>query len=480
MFAVALSARIYRLSLVFIKAKGVLMHKRAFAIFLILSSLACNFVASAFDGSTPTPPVSPATSTPEMSSLANIPAACQNVPLATIPAATALAQPTPIIQDNPEVPPDLQKTVLEEVIDIVEEVYVYPDFNGVDWEEIKTRHRAEIASGLSTQAFYENIQTMIFELNDEHSALESPAEVSSSEAQLAGSDEFVGIGVFVLPQIEKGLISVIYTYPNSPAELAGLKPHDSILAADGIQIVQDDRARIELVRGPECSAVWLTVQSPGEAPREVLLVRERIRSPMVVQANLLPTSDGSRIGYLFLPTFFDETIPDQVKTALENFGELDGLILDNRMNGGGSSTVVNPLLSYFTSGVIGNMVSRKNTLPLEIDPQPIHNSQTVPLVILVSEDTVSYGEIFSGTLRDLGRAQIVGQPTLGNVEILHGYNLSDGSRLWIAEDTFVPINTSDSWEITGIIPDVAAHADWDTFTFENDPAILAAVKLLGQ
>jgi C-terminal processing protease CtpA/Prc len=225
--------------------------------------------------------------------------------------------------------------------------------------------------------------------------------------------------------------------------------------------------------------VVLTVQSPGEAPRKVMLVRERIQSPLLIQSSLLPTSDGSRIGYIFLPTFFDITITDQVEAALEGFGKLDGLILDNRLNGGGSSAVVEPLLSFFASGTLGKFASRSASQPLTIQAQPIHNSQTVPLVILVGEDTVSFGEIFSGVLKDAGRAQIAGQPTLGNVEILHGYEFDDGSRLWIAEDTFVPANSQEDWEITGIVPDLVVHADWDTFTFENDPVILAALQMLG-
>ncbi len=82
-------------------------------------------------------------------------------------------------------------------------------------------------------------------------------------------------------------------------------------------------------------------------------------------------------------------------------------------------------------------------------------------------------------MKDSGRAKIVGKTTLGNVEVLHGYSLDDGSRLWIAEETFVPAHSKENWELTGIIPDVEAYADWDTFTFETDPAIAAALKLLG-
>ena len=138
-----------------------------------------------------------------------------------------------------------------------------------------------------------------------------------------------------------------------------------------------------------------------------------------------------------------------------------------------------PILSYFTDGVVGHFVSRTEARPLQASADPISNSQTVPIVVLVGTDTVSFGEIFSGVLQDIGRAKVVGQTTLGNVEILHGHNLSDGSLLWLAEERFVPLNSQADWEKTGIVPDVQASADWDTFTFETDPSVAAAVILLG-
>jgi carboxyl-terminal processing protease len=211
-----------------------------------------------------------------------------------------------------------------------------------------------------------------------------------------------------------------------------------------------------------------------------MFVRNKINAPLPINAQLVPTRDGSRIGYIYLPTFFDETIPGQVKKALEDFGSLDGLILDNRMNTGGSSDVVDPILSYFADGTLGHFISRKAQRPLTVTADPVNNSQTVPLIVLVGEDTVSFGEIFSGALQDTGRAKVIGQTSLGNVEILHGYSFSDGSRMWIAEERFDPIVSHADWEKTGIIPDVTAHADWDTFTIKTDPAIAAALKLWGK
>jgi carboxyl-terminal processing protease len=191
------------------------------------------------------------------------------------------------------------------------------------------------------------------------------------------------------------------------------------------------------------------------------------------------TRDGSKIGYIFIPTFFDETIPQQVENALNEFGPLDGLILDLRLNGGGSSTVTYPIFEYFVDGELGQFVSRRDARTLEIDANQIQNSQTVPLIVMVSEDTVSFGEIFAGVLRDAGRARIVGETSLGNVEVLHGYNFADGSQVWLAAETFHSAFSNSNWEETGIVPDVQAFAEWNTFYFETDPSVAAAVTLLG-
>jgi carboxyl-terminal processing protease len=456
--------------------------KRFTYVLIIASMLACNFVTSMLVSptATPAPTVTQSlTATPTVLAAAYIPSICQNVPLATISPATALARPTSAIPVNPEIPQTHQLDIFKKATDVISHVYVYPDFNGKDWPAIVSKYQAEIKAGLSTEAFYAAMQAMVTDLGDEHSSFESPADVAQSDAELAGNNEFVGVGVFIIPQMDKEQVALISVFPNSPAEHGGLKAHDAILAVDGKRIIENGNVYINLARGPECSATVLTVKSPGQEPRDVMLVRERIQSPSLIDARLVATTDGSRIGYIFIPTFFDETIPKQIEDALNKFGPLDGLILDNRMNGGGSSDVLEPILSYFTAGTLGQFVSRKESRPLVITSHPIQNSQDVPLVVLVGLDTVSFGEIFSGALQDNGRAKIVGQTTLGNVETLHGYDFEDGSRLWIAEEKFDPAVSHANWEATGIIPNVEAYADWDTFTFENDPSVTAALTLLG-
>src|SRR5215207_3079994 len=455
--------------------------KRVLFGFLILTLLSCNYVtqmivpATATPRSTPTPTAS-ATPTPFPLVPAFIPDECATVPLATIPPESALAQPALEIEANADVSENEQEKILEELSKIVEDVYVYPDFNGKDWNAIKAKYQSLIEAGLDTESFYREMQAMIEELHDEHSFFLSPLEAEQSEAELRGESEFVGVGIYSQPDIERQRLIVISTFAGSPADQAGIQPHDSILLVDGVPLDLEDGNRL---RGPACTAVVVTVQSPGEEPRDLMLVRQAIQGGLDIDARLVPTKDGSKIGYIFIPTFFDETIPSQIEDALNEFGLLDGLVMDVRMNGGGSSTVANPILSFFASGKLGQFVSRDSSRTMGVEANPIQNSQTVPLVVMVNKDTVSYGEIFAGILRDSRDAKITGETSLGNVELLHGFDFDDGSQVWLASERFFPAHSDENWEETGIVPDVQAYADWATFTFETDPSIAAAVALLG-
>jgi carboxyl-terminal processing protease len=465
--------------------------KRFLPIVLILFSLSCNFVTRGLNlvpTETPVPPTATLTLTPTQTPLPTatpfphpvyIPPECKDRPLATLPAATTVAEPTPDIGQDPPISKNEQRKVFDQLTKTIEKVYLYPDFNGLDWKATVAKYRAKIDAGLETEAFYTEMYNLVTELGDDHSQFESPAIVAASDAELAGKVDYVGIGTLVEPFIEKGHFTIISVFPNSAASHSGLKAHDSVIAVDGIPLIEDGKPHSLRMRGPECSVARVTVQSPGEEPRDVILMRFKVTSPLPVEARLVSTNDGSRIGYIFLPSFFDETLPDQVDKALKDFGDLDGLIIDNRMNTGGASTVVEPILSHFASGTLGQFVSRAGKRPFTIDADPINNSQKVPMVVLVGEGTVSFGEIFSGILQDQGRAKIVGQTTLGNVETLSGYDFDDGSRAWIARERFDPAHTHANWEKDGIIPDAVAFADWDTFSFETDPGVAAAVKLLG-
>ena len=72
----------------------------------------------------------------------------------------------------------------------------------------------------------------------------------------------------------------------------------------------------------------------------------------------------------------------------------------------------------------------------------------------------------------------MGQTTADRVKTLNRYTFTDGSRVWLATERFDPIRSHANWQGVGVRPDVEVRAEWDDFTFEDDPALAAELKLL--
>lgn len=453
---------------------------------LLVASLGCQAAYRVAQGR---PILSTATSTATITS-----SITASLTPSTTPTLTPTPQPThtpthtptpPTPSSTPTLTPNpgdltLQLQVFEQLWQIVDTQYLYPDFNGLDWDAIHQEYQQRIEAGLNRANFYLAMEEMINRLGDDHSAFLSPQDTQAEDAQYAGDFRYVGIGTLDIAIPERQRLTILLVYPNSPAEQAGLKAHDSILEIDGKPPIDTSGIRLSSLRGPEGSQVTLTVQSPGEVVRTVTITRRQISGALPVPYELLTTPGGKNIGYIFLPSFNDQTVAKQVGKALLAMNTpkpLDGLILDNRENGGGTNTMMEGTLAYFTHGLVGHFVNRRSRAALTIPNRNIANSQKVPLVVLVGKGSASFGEIFSGILQDLGRAYVIGEVTNGNVEILYVYDFTDGSSAWIAHDAFQPLDhPNQDWEATGIIPDQLVSSSWDEVTTQTDPAVLTALE----
>ena len=415
---------------------------------------------------TPSPTIT-ATATPEPSPTPTL------TPVATeTPLVTATLTPTTL-------PISLQLQVFEDIWQVINDGYVYPDFNGVDWDAVRTEFRQRIEAGLDNADFYMAMYEMITRLGDEHSFYLSPEAVAEQEANYAGQHDYVGIGILVSAVPERNRAVILSVFPGSPAEAVGLQPRDAILSVDGTPILDEEGYLRDIVRGPEDTTITLVIQTPEQEERQISVTRHRITGAVPVPFSVITSEAGLRIGYILIVTFDDSTVDEQVGDALRAMtaeAPLDGLIIDNRMNGGGSNTVVEPILGYFTGGIMGHFVSRQDERPLTIHANEINGSQEIPLVVLVGSGSVSFGEIFSGVLQDSGRAYIIGTNTGGNVEILWGYDFDDGSQMWLASETFRPYyHPEQNWEADGIVPDEIVPGEFDEHSLENDPPVIAAI-----
>jgi carboxyl-terminal processing protease len=356
----------------------------------------------------------------------------------------------------------------------VDEVYLYEDFRGVDWQGVREQYAPRVAAAPSSQEFYLLLAEMVGELHDGHSRFIPPAEVQVEDTNNTGDRSGVGIGVLTMALDDGALVQQVF--PASPAAQAGLRPRDLIVGIDG----QDYTVTDNQIEGPDGSLVRLDIKRPGATPFEVTLTRRAVQGRIEPQARRL----GGGIGYLGIPTLWVNDMSSQVAGALTDLvaeseaqGALRGLIIDLRGNRGGWREVLQSVMGHFVRGNVGTFFNQRAATPLLIDAAPGPDLTHLPLIVLIDQRSASYAEVLAAVLQERGRARVVGLPSAGNTETAYGYDFEDGSRLWVAQEGF-RLRSGSDLEGSGVQPDVLIDADWTRYSEDEDPYILAALALL--
>jgi carboxyl-terminal processing protease len=273
-------------------------------------------------------------------------------------------------------------------------------------------------------------------------------------------------------------VVLLAVMPESPAETAGLDAHDSVVAVDGDAVtVEEGQNVVQRIRGPAGSDVTLRVRSPGRSERDITVTRGRITASDVLRGGLL--GDG-RIGYLLLPAATSEDLADDIVTAIQALHSrraLAGLVLDLRIASVRGTWPLMEMMTLFADGELGEIFERDTAEPIVVSGQNISHTQTLPLAIIVGPDTQGAPEIFAAAMQSIGRATIVGMPTLGQVEVVKEFPLPDGSRVFIATGSYRTPRGRDIGQ-AGIQPDVEVDLDWDQVTDADDPVRTAAARAL--
>ncbi|MEG2770866.1 MAG: S41 family peptidase, partial [Alistipes sp.] len=232
-----------------------------------------------------------------------------------------------------------------------------------------------------------------------------------SNFELMTTGKYGGIGSLIR---KKGdYITIAQPYKGTPADLAGLKIGDKIIAIDGKEAkgfsIEEVSKRL---KGDPNTIVKLTVERLIGGARETFsLKRERIAIPGIPYAGFV--ADG--IGYV-QHSDFTEGCYEDMRARIEQLraqGNLKGLILDYRNNGGGILQEAVKILSMFVPKGTEVVVTkgRKDSTVFRTAAEPI--LPNLPLVVLVNGNTASAAEIVSGALQDLDRAVLIGQKSFG-------------------------------------------------------------------
>jgi carboxyl-terminal processing protease len=306
---------------------------------------------------------------------------------------------------------------------------------------------------------------------DPHSAYLDTEEFEETRLSTMGS--YPGVGIEVAA--DGSAVKILHAIQGSPAEEAGLRAGDEIVAIDGKEIGSDVSGAIEHMRGVSGSTVTLTIRRAGtHGVMNFPLRRANVAVHSVSFQNLAPG-----YGYVRIEDFSDTT-PDEVSAAVlklqrDNTGGLRGLVLDLRDNPGGVlESGVAVADDFLNSGVILTAEGRTTDARFEMDATPGDLMNGSPIVVLVNSGTASAAEIVSAALRDHSRALLIGHKTYGKGTVQTVIPLDYGGAVKLTTSRyFTP--SGGSVQGKGIVPDIVEdgpeHQPADVMTAKDAPTL---------
>ncbi|MBU1180161.1 PDZ domain-containing protein [Patescibacteria group bacterium] len=326
---------------------------------------------------------------------------------------------------------------------------------------------------------YATVQGMVSNLGDRFSTFVTAEHSNDFVRGVIGGD-YVGIGVifkaFAKPEQRAFVLTV---YPNSPAERAGLKDNDELIAVGNTTIKSlNFRAEAKvgfLTKGRAGTPVRLTVKRKGlKKPKVITVVRKKIEYKNVY-CRLL-----GKVVYCQLVSFGEKFMKDFRESFEALPKEHDNkIIIDLRNNLGGLLGSADKFLAYgWFSGhkFIAATIKVRKDFTFLSEPGGKANFKDYKTVVLVNHDSASASEIVAGALQDHGKAVVIGTKTFGKGTVQALMPILGAALNLTIREYWTPLG--DIVNKKGINPNMVVNKDIADLAAARDPQLKAALKFL--
>lgn len=290
------------------------------------------------------------------------------------------------------------------------------------------------------------ISGMVDSVDDPFTYYLPPAQNSNFKQGMAG--QFQGIGAELGMKDKK--IIVIAPLAGSPAQKAGIKAGDGILAVNNIPTTSWTLSQVvEKIRGPKGTPVKLTViQKDNATPKEIKIIRDVITVKSVVSwvkkvsdidsVKLDKSFGDKKVAYISLSQFGDNANTEwlagvnDMNLKMLKEGDVKGVIVDLRNNPGGYLTDAVFIASEFLkegSTVVMEEDGKKERTVLKTNRKGLLTD--VPVVILINKGSASASEIVTGALKDNDRVTTVGDTSFGKGTVQIADDLGGGAGIHV-------------------------------------------------
>ncbi|CAH2046209.1 unnamed protein product [Thlaspi arvense] len=336
--------------------------------------------------------------------------------------------------------------IVEEAWEIVNDSFL--DTRSHSWTPETWQKQKEdiLASPIKSRSkAHEVIKKMLASLGDQYTRFLSPDEFSRMSKY-----DITGIGINLREVSDGGgnvKLKVLGLVMDGPADIAGVKQGDEILAVNGVDVSGKSSFEVSsLLQGPSKTYVVLKVKHGKCGPLKSIKVQRQVNATTPVSYRLEKVDNGKiSVGYIRLKEFNALARKDLV-IAMKRLQDKGAsyFVMDLRDNLGGlvqagietaklfldeGDTVI------YTAG--RDTESQKTVLA---DRKPL---TTAPLIVMVNNRTASASEIVASALHDNCKAVLVGERTYGKGLIQSVFELRDGSGVVVTIGKYVTPNHID-------------------------------------
>lgn len=307
---------------------------------------------------------------------------------------------------------------------------------------------------------------MVKALGDQWSYYMSPEDYEAYKLYTA--NEYAGIGVTIQTDEDSGGFLINAVTAGSPAESAGVKAGDIILAVDGESVVGLTIAEVRtLIRAHLDATVTVSLKN-GSDTRDV-----EIDCAVVYTKPVTYELMDNKVGYIKIVNFEAGAGEAAVAAVDDLLAEgAAALVFDVRSNPGGMLSELITILDYLLPE--GDIFVSVNEAGEETVTKSDNVCIDVPMAVLVNADSYSAAEFFAAALSDYHWATVVGEETTGKGRSQITLPLSDGSAVHISSSKYLTPNRADLSEQGGLTPDITV-ALTETGDAQLEAAMAAAL-----